>query len=455
MLTAIRSLSTKLGVDGAIAYTVLSRVIQASGGVISIIFIAKYLSLVEQGYYYTFGSVLAIQIFFELGLSNIITQFVAHEMAHLSWKSQTQLEGSEESLSRLSSLLHFCVKWFAITAAVLLVALVIIGYGFFTKYGKDDVNLHWQTPWLLLSVTTACSLLISPILAYFEGLNKVKEVAVIRLVQQSFQLFLLLVFLTCGFKLYASPLAALMAFTIAPIWIFYSYKKHLLKNIWLALREWRVNYKLEIFPYQWRIALSWISGYFIFQLFNPVLFATEGSEVAGQMGMSLAALGGILSISMSWFNTKVPAFSTFIAKKEYKSLDSLFIKTLKQASSISLAGLTVFVVAILVLQHYNVSLAFRFLPVPHLILLSAATFANQFISGFATYLRCHKQEPFLITSIVMGCLTAASTIGLGKLFGLSGIVIGYSTLTVFVSLTWAIIIFRQKKQLWHQQRDLF
>ena len=34
-------------------------------------------------------------------------------------------------------------------------------------------------------------------------------------------------------------------------------------------------------------------GYFIFQLFNPVLFATEGAVVAGQMGMTLAALNGI------------------------------------------------------------------------------------------------------------------------------------------------------------------
>ncbi len=450
MIANIRYFSNKIGIDGAIAFTVLSRVIQAGGGVISILFIAKYLSLVEQGYYYTFGSVLAIQIFFELGLSNIITQFVAHEMAHLNWESETQLEGSEESLSRLSSLLRFCVKWFALTAVVLVVALVIIGYVFFAKYGKGEVNLDWQIPWLLLSVTTACSLLISPILAYFEGLNKVKEVAIIRLVQQSTQLFLLILFLTCGFKLYASPSAALVAFTIAPIWIFCSYKKHLLKNIWMGLKEWRVNYKLEIFPFQWRIALSWISGYFIFQLFNPVLFASEGSEVAGQMGMSLAALSGILSISMSWVNTKVPAFSILIAKKEYKRLDSLFIRTLKQASFISLAGLTVFVVAILVLQYYKVSLAFRFLPVFYLILLSVATLANQFISGFATYLRCHKQEPFLVLSIVMGCLTAASTLGLGKFFGLNGIVIGYSALTSFVSLTWAIIIFRQKRKLWHQ-----
>jgi O-antigen/teichoic acid export membrane protein len=73
----------------------LSRVIQGGGGLISIFFIASYLTKQEQGYYYTFGSILAIQVFFELGLSGIITQFVAHEFASLKWKSPIELEGSE------------------------------------------------------------------------------------------------------------------------------------------------------------------------------------------------------------------------------------------------------------------------------------------------------------------------------------------------------------------------
>jgi hypothetical protein len=83
MIKLIKRSSNIIGIDGAIAFTLLSRIIQAGGGIVSLIFIAKCLTKVEQGYYYTFGSILAIQIFFELGLSNIITQFVAHENADL------------------------------------------------------------------------------------------------------------------------------------------------------------------------------------------------------------------------------------------------------------------------------------------------------------------------------------------------------------------------------------
>ena len=49
MNTKIQSLLHKVGIDGAIFYTVLARVIQGGGGIISIIFIAGFLSKVEQG----------------------------------------------------------------------------------------------------------------------------------------------------------------------------------------------------------------------------------------------------------------------------------------------------------------------------------------------------------------------------------------------------------------------
>ena len=85
----ITKILNTLGIDGAILYTIFARVIQASGGIITVFLIARFLSKEEQGFYYTFVSVLAIQIFFELGLGGILTQFVAHEMAHIQLENNT------------------------------------------------------------------------------------------------------------------------------------------------------------------------------------------------------------------------------------------------------------------------------------------------------------------------------------------------------------------------------
>jgi multisubunit Na+/H+ antiporter MnhF subunit len=108
-----------------------------------------------------------------------------------------------------------------------------------------------------------------------------------------------------------------------------------------------------------------------------------------------------------------------------------------------------FLSSVLLMQYFNFGLAKRFLSPFHITLLCTSTFVNQIVSGFAVYLRCHKKEPFLVISIVMGILSGFSSIILGKYFGIDGIVIGYTLLTVFVSLIWSTLIFTNKKKSWH------
>lgn len=440
----------KLGIDGAIGFTLISRSISAFGALGVVALIALCLTKDEQGYYYTFGSIVALQVFLELGLSGIITQFVAHEVVYLKLHdNQIEYSGSKEHLSRLSSILHFCLKVFGSLAALLFVALMISGFVFFSHFQNTEEEINWKLPWTILALATALLLLVNPILSFLEGLGKVKEVAQIRLIQQTVNLLTLATVLFCNGKLYALGCSALLSFIAIAFAILFTYKKQLLVFIFRHIGEERINYWKEIFPYQWKIALSWLSGYFIFQLFNPILFATEGAKVAGQMGMVLQILNGISSISMSWINTKVPLLSSFIAQKMYNELDAIFNKTLKQLSCINLLCILLFVIAVFVLNKFQLPLAARFLPPIYVGMLCIVTFANQFVFSWATYLRCHKQEPFLLNSIIMGILCALSTILLGKYFGLMGITIGYSVLSLIIGLPWGYMIFKNKKIEWH------
>lgn len=448
----LRQLASKIGIDKAIFFTSLARIIQAAGGVISILFVARYLTGEEQGFYYTFGSIVAIQIFFELGLNGIITQYVAHEVSFLRWDSKLVLVGEQKYLSRLSSLLHFCVKWYLAFAGALLATLILVGFVFFGKYGNHE-DISWRIPWILLAVGTALNLLLAPVLAFIEGLGKVKEVAKIRLYQQTIGLLIVWTGLALGAKLYVSGLNCLVAVSlIASILCFGNFRK-LLTYIWRIRLTDKVNYRREIFPYQWKIALSWVSGYFIFQLFNPVLFATEGAVVAGQMGMTLAALNGIQSLSLSWITTKVPLFSGLIAQRNYTQLDKIFNLTLKQSVSINGLFLLVMLLGIFIIRHFHIviggmDLGNRFLPYLPMILMMIPLFVNQFVNSWATYLRCHKQEPFLVNSIVAGILCCLSTVLLGKYFGVLGITGGYCFITCAMSF-WGRWIFVTKKREWH------
>lgn len=448
-----KQIASKLGIDKAIFFTSLARIIQAAGGVISILFVARFLSGEEQGFYYTFGSIVAIQIFFELGLNGIITQYVAHEVSFLHWNGDLKLYGEQKYLSRLASLFHFCVKWYFFFSIALLATLIIVGFVFFDKYGNHE-EISWRAPWILLAFSTALNLLLTPILAFIEGLGKVKEVSKIRLYQQCFSLLAVWIGLFMGAKLYVSGLNCLVAVVFTSSVLLYGNFRKLLLNIWRIKVTDKVNYRKEIFPYQWKIALSWISGYFIFQLFNPVLFATEGAVVAGQMGMTMAALNGIQSMSLSWISTKIPLFSGLIAQKNFNQLDTIFNKTLKQSVFINGCLLIIMLIGIYVIRYFDIvikgiELGNRFLPYIPMILMMITMIINQFVYAWATYLRCHKQEPFLMNSIVSGILCCLSTILLGKYFGVIGITSGYCFI-IFILSFWGYWIFKTKKKEWHE-----
>lgn len=447
-MSFLRKVLSKLGIDGAIAFTLLTRILQAFGSIGSLFFIARFLNADEQGYYYTFVSIIAIQIFFELGLSGIITQYTAHEFAHLTIETNG-VSGPLYNRSRLSSLLRFCVKWFGLVSILLFFLLSAAGYCFFNWFKSTSQNINWQLPWLLLCLATSANLFIDPLLAFFDGIGMVKDMAKLRLIQKITFILVLFILFACGFKLYSGAVASLVAILINYFQVIFTKRYKILVYIWHERKEWVVDYFKEIFPYQWKIALSWVSGYFIFQLFNPVIFATDGPAAAGQMGITLAALNGVLSLSISWINTKVPVLSGLIAIRDYPKLDKLFGSTIKKSNIVCVICLIVFIATVQIFRLMHIRIGNRFLPLIPMVMMAVSTFLSQYISGLATYLRCHKKEPLLIQSVVMSILFTISTLYLGHYYGVYGITIGYTTLGMIVAFPWTLWIFYSKKKKWH------
>ena len=170
MITLLKKLAFKLGFNKAILFTTSGSLINAFGSIFTIIFIVRFLNGVEQGFYYTFGSLVAIQVFFELGLNGIITQYVAHETSNLKLLNDHSLEGESKYKSRLSSLLHFCVKWYLSFATALFITLIILGFYFFNKYSSNTNQVNWMIPWILLSLGTVMNLILSQIIAFLQFL---------------------------------------------------------------------------------------------------------------------------------------------------------------------------------------------------------------------------------------------------------------------------------------------
>lgn len=449
-----KRIGSLIGIDRSIAYSSGARVVQGITGVGSVFFIATFLSQVEQGFYYAFGSILALQVFLELGLTGIITQYFSHEVVHLRLGSNLHYQGDATHKSRLASLIRLFVKWYLIVSVVCLIALMVAGFVYFEKFGDTQgPTVSWRGPWVLICIGTAVKLFQSPFSAGLQGLGYVKEISKIGFIQQIIIPVVTWIGLACELKLYVMGIGYLLSVLIWFAYIYHCKLSKLLYNLYNEPVNERVSYWKEIFPFQWKIGLSWISGYFIFQLFVPVLFASEGAVVAGQMGLTLQALNAIQSLSLCWMNTKIPVLSGLIAKKQYKDLDSLFFSTLTKMTTVCTFLLVAFFTFIWILKLTQLSVngnifGNRFLDYLPLVLMCVPIYLNQYVSAWATYLRCHKAEPYLVLSVVTGILCLASTYYLGMHYGLYGMTIGYLAIKL-TTFSWAYNIFKNKRSEWH------
>jgi hypothetical protein len=299
-----------------------------------------------------------------------------------------------------------------------------------------------------VAVAATLTFQLDPILSFLEGCGYVAKIARLRFAQAVTGSILAWLALISHHGLFAPSMMILGMAAAALVWL--AGKRRLLFGLLrYSPGPNRVHWRKEVWPFQWRIAISWICGYFIFQLFNPVLFAFKGPVAAGQMGMSLSLAGALQSIAISWVNTKSAPFGTMIAHKDYAQLDTTFFQALKQSFSVFVAGALIVWLGTTYMSWAHIRFGQRILNPASLGILLLASSVNVITNSEAIYLRAHKQEKFLLISIVGALLIGASTYFLGREYGALGMVTGYFSVGLLVGLPVGTYIFIKYRKLWH------
>ena len=444
----VQTILRMFGIDRAIAYTLIGRGWGVLSGPLTIVMIARFLRPEEQGFYYTFGSVIALNIFFELGLTYVLLQFASHEKAHLEWTPAGTLAGSELSKTRLAALLKLALRWYVVAASLILLLVLPGGIVFFSRYSAASATIAWRVPWIWLATASALNLLASPLFAVLEGCGKVAEMALMRVGQNIVANLGLWLALLCRGSLFAGPILETARLAFALTWLVVSYGHFFRALLQTDVAKAPFNWWTEVWPFQWRIALSWLSGYFIFQLFNPVLFASHGPVVAGQMGMSVNICTAIGGVCMAWMSTKASPLGVLVAKRQWQALDDIFFKTLWRSLLVLACGAVSLYTFVVVLHLCHIPLSKRVLPPIPFAFLLISTVLNHIVFCQAQYLRSHKAEPLLWPSIIMAVLTGGSTLLLAKPFGAFGVSAGYLACCT-IGLVVCTKVFVQKRAAWH------
>jgi O-antigen/teichoic acid export membrane protein len=209
-----------------------------------------------------------------------------------------------------------------------------------------------------------------------------------------------------------------------------------------------VNWSAEIWKVQWRTAVSYLSSYFAFYVFTPILFRFHGAVLAGQFGMSLSLVGALAGIATMWSAPRGPQFAVMIARREYAALDALLSRVAVATSVVLLAGALVMWGGVYVLSLVGHPFSTRLLPPMPMAFLLVGMVLSTLPHPTLVYMRAHKREPYVAVSVTSAAMIGVMALVFGKWYGAMGVSVAFMA-SHAVLLPWYIGIFARCRREWH------
>ena len=417
---------------------VIQRFWQGFAGLITVIAITLFLSRDQQGWYYTFLSLAALYSFFEMGLSNVLIQRFAHMFVDLKWSQNGKIEG-EKAEEFFCFLFHSFKTYFFLMGAFLLVSFSI-GQFIFTHKSNSNLLFHsyWFLPWLFLVITTASNTLTFPFLAAIEGSGNILEAYKIRLIQGVLGSVATWLALFKGGWLWAASMLPLISAIIIFIWL-KIYHKNLFK-LTFEFKHKSYDWVKDVWPFQWRVGLNWMSFFLMSQLATPIIFIFKTPVLAGQMGVTLAIAHMLSIVAQSWMVRHIPKMSQAVAKKNWNLLDKLFFNDFKISLFILLCEIfTIIIICSFFVPEYFLE---RILPLPNLMGLLGFIFFYHINYAFSVQLRSFHKEPLVWITLLGSTLILIGSIIFVRIYSVDGVI-----WTMF--LVQALFVFPSSLLLWH------
>ncbi len=450
VLHPVRRLLRALGIDRAVAYALLGQGAAMLLQPITLLMIARFLTKQEQGYFYAFGGVLSLQMFFDLGLGMATLQFVSHEAGLLSWTAEGTLAGDPAAKSRLISVVRLSVVWYAVVAAVVVLTLLPGGWIYFVS--KDTGGVAWRTAWVWTVLATGGLLALVPMVQFLAACGKMAETMRVTAVQRIGSGLAQCLTLAVGGRLFGWPIAQSLGFAVFAYWLV-RYWAPTFRDLFGHHGDGpKVSWWREVWPFQWKVALSGLVFFVSSQLSTLVLFdeTPAGKEEAGRMGASLTVMGALISISATWLGARVPTFGHLVARRDWAGLDQVFRRVWAQSALVAVATAAAVWAVFLALRTAGWELGNRVLPPLTLGLLLVNVVVQHTVHALAAYLRAHKREPFLWLYVGFGLAMGAAVFTVGRAYGALGMSASLVLLNATVCLGGGGVIFVRCRRAWHR-----
>jgi O-antigen/teichoic acid export membrane protein len=444
-----RRLLNRMEVDQAVFFAVLSRGWQFVAGPVTIVLIANFFSEEVQGYYYTFWGLMGIQMFFELGFPQAIINTASHEWDKLSLNPDGSIGGDPAALSRLMSL--FRAAWFSygVIAVAFWIAVSVAGLIFFS-FDKDSEVIAWRAPWLALAALTSLAFWLTPPLTLLEGCNQVKSVYQLQFARSVLGNVAVWACIPLGTGLWTPVVATLVRLACELFLLLVPYRRFFATFLHKPPGP-TMNWRTEVWPFQWRIALKGLFGYFNAYLMNPVVFHYHGSVAAGQVGMTWQVLSSLQAACGSWVKTRVARMGMLVSRGDYRELDRMFFRVSGIALGVMFLGCLAFWLLDWGLHWIASRYATRLMaPLPTAVL--AVGMLSALVTEFQwTYIHAHHRSPYLLLTILNAIANGLLIWWWGAWYGGLGVAAALLVMNVFFNLpVWTYVWLRCREE-WHAE----
>jgi hypothetical protein len=363
----------------------------------------------SQAAYFTLLGFLGFQIAFELGFGFLMQTSASHEFAGLQWDGNS-LVGPKRQIERLQSLFRLMVRWLCWAAGGMFVVLSSAAL-FAYRHTLSDAVFDW---WLLVTgsvLLQSADLPLQGCVAFLSGLrNPGLQARNVGLSSAGASLLATtwLFYDPSAYCLLFALLGSQLTTTIH----LYATQRNVIRELTIPKTTGvaAVDWKTEILPIQWRMAVSSLAGAFYFYFLPASILPAYGPLAAAQFGLTNTLLQAAQSISATIAIAAAPAMATLAAMRSYDRLDKLAMRIWWTSNTV------LFAVLILIAFMSTAAIALwipvlnnRVLSMRMTLLMCLATLATHHSSVIGVYLRSHRYEPMAPIGVLVAFLSALWT----------------------------------------------
>ena len=362
----------------------------------------------DQGFYFAFISFGIMLQLCDFGLSYATLQSASHMLA---------TRRSDEIAPLGASALR-------INIAVTLLAWIFVGALGWLVFARTaaHANTDWVAPWIAFISGVAFNHFTAPSIFLVEGGVSVSIAWRFRMRQEIASGLMLILVLAFGFGLWALAAYFWTRFALALLWMSSGIMpKKKAGSTEFSIADWR----RDVWPFQWRVGLSAISGYMVFQAFSPIFFWLQGPAAAGRFALSLAVMNALVMVTTAWPISQAAHFGGMLGRNEKRALSSRLVRLLANSTAFSAVGAIAAIAALLVLERFDSRVAARFADFGTTGLLIATAVVHHVVTCFAVVLRSERRDPLLLLSVAGGFVTVACMTIAAALTNVRGVALVY------------------------------